>query len=112
MTGTVIPDSFEVRGHTFRGLDGLPRDEAERLHGGVLRYGSACGCGAGAVGALVAGCLYLVGLPALPAVAAAIAGGVVGKCLGLWWARRRFDAVRRELETALDTRRPDEVRHG
>ena len=112
MHGTVVPDSFDVRGHAFRGLEALPRGEAERLHGDLLRYGGACGCGAGSVGALLAGSSYLVGLPALPAVVAALAGGVVGRCLGLWWARRRFDAARRELESALRLRSASEVRHG
>jgi hypothetical protein len=101
MSSTVVPDSFELRGRAFSGLDALPRDEAERLYAGAVRYGTACGCGTSAIGALLAGSLYLLGLPLAPAIGAAVVGGVIGKGLGLWWARRRFDAAGRRLETAL-----------
>jgi hypothetical protein len=112
MSSTVVPDSFELRGLRFSGLDALPRDEAERLYGGVVRYGAACGCGAGAIGAALAGCLYLLGLSLAPAAAAAVLGGLTGKFLGLWWARRRFDVGRRRLETALHARAERETHHG
>lgn len=101
MVSSVVPDSFELRGRRFSGLDALPRDEAERLYDAVVRHGTACGCGTGAIGAALASCLYLLGLPLAPMIAAAIVGGVIGKCLGLWWARRRFDAAGHRLESAL-----------
>jgi hypothetical protein len=97
----VTPDSFQLRGRTFSGLGTLPRDEAERLHRVVVRYGTACGCHAGLIGLLVTASLALASLPLAPAIVATILGGVTGKCLGLWWARRRFDVVSRELDTAL-----------
>jgi hypothetical protein len=102
MPSTVVPDSFELRGRAFSGLDALPRDEAESLYAGAVRYSTACGCGTGAIGAALAGSLYLLGLPLALAIAAAVVGGVIGKCLGLWWARRRFDAASRRLETSLN----------
>jgi hypothetical protein len=43
MPSTVVPDSFELRGRTFSGLDALPRDEAQRLYGRAVRYGTSCG---------------------------------------------------------------------
>jgi len=104
MSNTVVPDSFELRGRAFNGLDALPRDEARRLYAGAVRYGTACGCGAGAIGACLAGSVYLVGLPLALAIGAAVVGSVIGKCLGLWWARGRFVAAGRRLETALDAR--------
>jgi hypothetical protein len=97
----VSPDSFQIRGRTFSGLGGLPRGEAERLHRVVVRYGTACGCHAGAIGLLLTASLALTSLPLVPAIVVTILGGVTGKCLGLWWARRRFDVVSRELDTAL-----------
>lgn len=102
--GSVVPDSFELRGWRFSGLHALPREEAERLYGDVVRYGTSCGCGTGTIGAALAGCLYLLGLPLAPAIAAVIGGGVTGKCLGLWLARRRFDVAGRRLESALYAR--------
>ncbi|MBO3745598.1 hypothetical protein J5X84_05900 [Streptosporangiaceae bacterium NEAU-GS5] len=99
-----VPDSFELRGQGFGGLDALPRAEAERHYADLMRYARACGCGAGAIGAALAGGLYLVGLPPMPAIAAALVGGVAGKSLGLWWAGRRFAAAARSLETALNGR--------
>lgn len=105
MSCSGVPDAFELGGRRFSGLDALPRDEAERLYGGLVRYDTACGCGAGAIGAaLGAGCVYLPGLPLALAISAAVVGGATGKCLGLWWARRRFDAISHRLETALYAR--------
>jgi hypothetical protein len=106
---TVVPDSFELRGRAFSGLDALPRDEAQRLYSRAVRYGTACGCGAAAVGASLAGPLYLAGLPAGPTVAAALVGGVIGKGLGLWRAHRGFAAAGRVLQAAVDAR---QVHHG
>jgi hypothetical protein len=106
-----IPDFLVLRGQAFRGLDMLPRTEAQRLYRGLTRYGQSCGCGAGAIGLLLSlGCYILItaGIPILlseppgtkwqPAVIAAVAGAVLGKCAGLWWAYRRFEGLRREFE--------------
>jgi hypothetical protein len=112
MSRTVVPDSFELRGQVFTGLDALPRDDAERLYRRTMRYGSACGCGAAALGAALGGCLYLLGLPVELAIAAALVGGVIGKCLGLWSARRQFAAAGREIRAAVDAWSRGEVRHG
>ncbi|NGO49174.1 hypothetical protein [Streptomyces ureilyticus] len=74
------------------------------LYSDLVRYANACGCGVGAIGVALAGCLYLLGLALLPTIAAGVVGGVAGKCLGLWWAHRRFDAVVRNIEEALQAR--------
>jgi hypothetical protein len=101
-SSTVVPASFEIRGRAFSGLDGLPREQAERLYVRTVRYGSACGCGFAAVGASLAAPLYMLGLPVAPAFAAAVVGAVIGKCFGLWNAHRRLNAAGRRLEAALD----------
>lgn len=102
MSSTVVPDSFEIRGRVFSGLDRLAPDQAERLYMRAVRYGNACGCGIAAVGASLGVPLYLLGLPVAPAIGAAVVAAVVGKCVGLWIAHRRFTAAGRRLEAALD----------
>lgn len=99
----MVPDSFEIRGRTFSGLDRLPPEQAERLYGLTLRYGSACGCGVAAATACSALPLYLLGLPAAEAIGVGVAGAVVAKCSALWLARRRFLATAVRLEAALDS---------
>jgi hypothetical protein len=101
--GSVVPDTFEVQGRSFSGLDALPRDQAERLYSRIVRYGSACGCGFAVVGATLAGPLYMLGLSVVLAIACAVVGAVVGMGLGLWIARRRFAAAGRRLESAVET---------
>ncbi len=96
-----VPDSFEVRGHIFTGLQALPPQEASRLHAGLQRYGNACGCGSGMIGAALACLVFVLDIPLLLAIAAVATGGVVGKCAGLWWARHRFNSLARELRTGL-----------
>jgi hypothetical protein len=107
----VIPKSFVLKGRTFRGLDALPAREARRLYQGLMQYGNACGCDEGALGVLLSVGLYLLGSAFVPmwlarpvtvawpwGVAAALAGGVLGKCLGLWRAHRRFEGLRHQFE--------------
>jgi hypothetical protein len=107
----VIPDIVVLNGRTFRGFHSLPRHEAERLYAGLVRYGNSCGCTTGAIGTLLSICLYLLGsvwLPILLAepvsaswqlgVVAAVVGGVVGKCVGLWRDYRCFESLGREFD--------------
>lgn len=107
----VIPNSFVLKGRTFNGFHTLPRHEAERLYTSLVRYGNSCGCDEGALGALLSICLYLsigVFLPLLLAgpvratwqlgVVALVAGGVAGKCVGLWWSYRSFERLQREFD--------------
>ncbi|MEU9662897.1 hypothetical protein [Streptomyces chartreusis] len=101
---TAVPDAFKLRGQTFSGLDTLPREQALLLYRGLVKYSHACGCGAGAAGAALGASLHLLGLALLPTLVAAVVCGATGKCLGLWWARRRFDAAARSLATALRAR--------
>ncbi len=111
MQRIVIPDSFVLNGRTFSGFHALPRHEAERLYTGLVKYGNSCGCSTGVIGALLSICLYLLGGFCLPTlltesvgatwqlgVVAAVAGGVAGKCVGLWWAYRCFESLRREFD--------------
>ena len=111
MQHIVIPDSFVLNGRTFSGFHALPRHDAERLHIGLVRYGNSCGCSTGAIGALLSICIYVLGGVCLPillaepvvatwqlGVVAAVSGGVAGKCVGLWWAYRCFESLRREFD--------------
>lgn len=107
----IIPNSFVLKGWTFRGLDTLPPGEAQRLYQGLMQYGNACGCDEGALGVLLSVGLTLlvsvlapmwlaqpVMVPWAWGVAVAVAGGVVGKYLGLWRAHRHFEGLRHQLE--------------
>lgn len=119
MQHITIPDSVVLNGRTLHGFHALPRDEAERLYTGLVTQANSCGCDAGAIGALVSVSLYLlggVGLPILLAepvsatwwlgAAVAVGGGVAGKGIGLWWANRRFEALRREFEALVNNPAP------
>lgn len=107
----VIPDLVVLNGRTFHGFHALPRHQAERLYAGLVRYGNSCGCTTGATGVLLSIGLYLLGSVCLPillavpvgaswqlGVVAAVTGGVVGKCVGLWWDYRRFESLGREFD--------------
>ena len=106
-----IPDVVMLHGRTFRGFHALPQHEAERLYTGLVRYGNSCGCTTGAIGALLSICSYLLSSVCLPillaepigaswqlGVVAAVAGGVVGKCVGLWWDYRCSESLQREFD--------------
>lgn len=109
-----IPDPVVLKGRTIQGFHTIPRNEAERLYLGLVSQANSCGCGTGAIGALLSINLYLLGGLRVAAfsggslstalwlgTAAAIGGGIAGKGIGLWWAHRRFEALRRELETLV-----------
>ena len=113
----VIPNSFELKGRTFNGFHVLPKQEAQRLYKGLTKYGNACGCNEGAVGVLFSiGLNLLVGpgkpiLLTVPAIVSwqmgiviAVAGGVVGKVIGLWWAYLHFESLRREFDVLTNER--------
>jgi hypothetical protein len=114
MRRTIIPDSFVINGRTFSGFHALPVHDAERLYIGIVKYGKSCGCNEGAIGVLLSICLYFLGSVGLPilltepviarwqfGVVTAIAGGTVGKCIGLWWAHRSFESLQHEFDALM-----------
>ena len=116
MQDIFIPDSFVLKGRAFSGFHALPKHEAQRLYTGLIKYGNSCGCDEGAIGVLLSICLYLLvgfGMPVLLTepvivtwqlgVVAAVAGGAVGKCVGLWWAHLRFECLQRDLDTLANS---------
>ena len=119
MQHIVVPDSIVFNGRTIRGFQALPPNEAERLYVGLVTQANSCGCVAGATGALTSLSMYLVGSVGLPillaapisatwwlGVTAAVAGGVAGKGVGVWWAYLRFETLRRELDALVNNLAP------
>jgi hypothetical protein len=117
-----IPGVFVVKGWTFSGLDSLPRDVGESLYSELLKRGRACGCQESTIGFLSFGALYVLWsscqslLPGEPmetrwwfGFLVAIIGCIVGKCIGLWLANRRFESLRHEVAALNNQRSPIKV---
>lgn len=114
-----IPAAFVLKGWTFSGLERLPREIGEDLYSELLKQGTACGCREGTIGALLFGLLYVLWstcqslLPGEPVethwwtgVLMTIFGIMVGKCIGLWKAERRFKSLRHEVAALTNQQSP------
>lgn len=106
-----VPDELIVAGQQLRGFSSLPPDEAFTFHQRLVESAHDCGCRLGGMAASLALSLYLVLTIALPliggtpvtfswwkALAALLGGALVGKTLGVFRAKRRFDAALRDFE--------------